>query len=78
MSIQRPNPRNLPCPCNSGRKYKQCCMEGAVQTKAADEKLTAHMKACREYTGYKPPTKEQLAAMNIRPLTKEQYEELEA
>jgi hypothetical protein len=22
--------RNMPCPCGSGRKYKQCCLRGAA------------------------------------------------
>jgi SEC-C motif/Protein of unknown function (DUF2384) len=36
--------RNDPCPCGSGKKYKQCCMK-AKQTKVASDRSTAVPRA---------------------------------
>ena len=29
--------RNVPCPCNSGKRYKHCC--GSIANAAADESI---------------------------------------
>jgi hypothetical protein len=40
-------PRNVPCPCGSGRKYKKCCGRDASPSKVKpfDDKLTARFCA---------------------------------
>lgn len=56
--------RNEPCPCGSGRKYKQCCLakdEAKVRearTKAAEKEAKAAAKAAKgaEKSGAAPET----------------------
>ncbi len=40
MSIQKPG-RNDPCPCGSGKKYKQCCQQHEVSTVAQKNAMLA-------------------------------------
>ena len=57
MSMKKPG-RNDPCPCGSGKKYKQCCLKteqtpvtsgrSEAVPKALDWLLTKHGKAVRE------------------------------
>jgi hypothetical protein len=41
--------RNDPCPCGSGKKYKQCCLK-TKQTQAASDRSEAVPKAIRWLT----------------------------
>ena len=34
-----PSPRNQPCPCGSGRKYKHCCMADDIIQRERDRQL---------------------------------------
>jgi SEC-C motif len=31
--------RNAPCPCGSGKKYKKCCLPGALQQIGKEESI---------------------------------------
>jgi hypothetical protein len=45
--------RNDPCPCGSGKKYKQCCLK-AEQTEAVSDRSEAVPKAIRWLTARHP------------------------
>lgn len=40
--------RNEPCPCGSGRKYKQCCLPKDEALDAAARKVRAEIEAATE------------------------------
>src|SRR5512134_1269713 len=44
--------RNDPCPCGSGKKYKQCCLpreEAGVTTPSVDQSIPGLIRAAIEY-----------------------------
>ena len=38
IEMERSVPRNSPCPCGSGKEYKQCCFASDLKTKQAQRK----------------------------------------
>jgi SEC-C motif-containing protein len=69
--------RNDPCPCGSGKKYKQCCMK-AKQTKVASDRSTAVPGALEWLlTKYGPAAREALYEGFFGGIDDDEYERLQ-
>jgi len=75
MSMKKPG-RNDPCPCGSGKKYKQCCLK-TESIPAASDRAEAVPKAMQWLTTrYKQPVREALDDGFFGGLTDDEYETL--